>query len=123
MKFTKIWDVRRRCVTAIVISIVAALLIAFSPYPWVGLLATCTIATVVGIGLWEYVKLAEAKNFHPNARLMIIVGVIEVFAFYFAHKHAAFPNLPVVILFIAMVTFYLAHFSHTYKALAQIAIE
>jgi phosphatidate cytidylyltransferase len=123
MKLAKIWDLRRRFLTASIVSIVSALLIAFSPYPWVGLLATCAIASLAGIGLWEYVQLAEAKNLHPNSRLMIIVGVVEVFAFYFSHRHAVFPQLPIVILFVAIVIFFLAHFQHTYKALAQVAIE
>lgn len=123
MNLSKIRDLRRRFLTSSIVIIIAALLIAFSPYPWVGVLAACTIAAIAAIGLWEYVQLARAKNFHPNSILMIIAGVAEVFAFYFAHRHQAFPQLPLIILFVTGVLFFLAHFHHTYKALAQVAIE
>jgi phosphatidate cytidylyltransferase len=123
MRITRTWDLRRRSLIGLIISILSTILIAFSSYPWVGFLAACSIACIVGIGLWEYIKLAQAKNFHPNARLMIAVGVIEVFAFYLAHKHLVLLQLPIIILFIAIIFFFLAHFHHTYKALVQIAIE
>ena len=123
MKLTKVWDLRRRFLTASIVTVVSAVLIAFSPYPWVGLLVACAIAGLVGIGLWEYVQLAVAKNLHPNSILMIIIGVLEVFAFYFSHRHGFLPQMPLIILFLGVVIFFLAHFHHAYKALAQVAIE
>ncbi len=123
MKLTKIRDLNRRLLTSTIVIIIAGLLIAFSPYSWVGLLVAGVIAALAGIAVWEYVQLAQAKNFHPNSKLMIIVTVIEVFAFYFAQRHATAPQLPLVILFMSVITFFLAHFRHSYKALAQVAME
>jgi len=123
MKITQMRDLNGRLWTSIIIAIVAAILIGFSPYPWVGFLVACCIAALVGIGIWEYVQLAQAKNFHPDSRLMIIIAVLEVFAFYFSQRFLFFPQLPLVVLFIGVIIFFLAHFHHSYKALAQVAIE
>jgi phosphatidate cytidylyltransferase len=123
MKLSKIRDLNRRLVTSTIVIVVAGILIAFSPYPLMGLLAAGVIAALAGIAVWEYVQLAQAKNFHPNLKLMIIVAVIEVFAFYFAQRHVAIAQLPLIILFLSVIAFFLAHFRHSYKALAQVAIE
>jgi CDP-diglyceride synthetase len=116
-------DLKRRLLTSSITLVAAALLIGFSPYPWVGLLVACSIAALAGIGVWEYVQLAQAKNFHPDSRLMIVIAVIEVIAFYFVQRFTVFPHLPLIILFLGVVMFFLAHFHHSYKALAQVAIE
>ncbi len=123
MKITQLRDLNGRLWTSTIVGITAAVLIGFSPYTWVGILVAVCIAALAGIGIWEYVQLAQAKNFHPDSKLMIIIAVAEVFAFYFAQRQMVFPQLPLVILFIGVITFFLAHFHHSYKALAQVAIE
>ncbi len=123
MKLSQVYDLNRRFITSAIVIVAAGILIGFSPYPWIGILTACAIAGLAGIAVWEYVQLAQAKNFHPDSKLMIVVTVVEVFAFYFAQRHLVFPLLPLMVLFIGVIVFFLAHFHHSYKALAQVAIE
>lgn len=119
----KISDLPRRFLTSIIVIVCAGLLIAFSPHFWVSLLVLLFIAVLAGIGVWEYVQLAQAKDLHPSSHLMIIVAVVEVFAFFIARQFPSLGQLPLIILFVGIIAFFLAHFKHAYKALPQVAVE
>ncbi len=123
MKAGKISDLPRRFMMSVIVIFCAGLLIAFSPHFWVSLAVVFFIATLAAIGVWEYVQLAQAKDLHPSSRLMIALSVIEVFAFFFARQFPQLGQLPIIVLFVGVILFFLAHFKHAYKALAQVAIE
>jgi phosphatidate cytidylyltransferase len=123
MKAGKISDLPRRFVTSTIVIVCAGLLIAFSPNFWVSLVVLLFIAALAAIGVWEYVQLAQAKDLHPSSKLMIALSIIEVFAFFIARQFPHLSQLPVIVLFVGVVLFFLAHFKHAYKALAQVAIE
>lgn len=119
----KISDLPRRFVTSIVVIVCAGFLIAFSPLFWISLLVLLFIAVLAGVGVWEYGKLAKAKDLHPSVRLMIVVSVLEVFAFFLARQFPALGQLPLIVLFVGVIGFFLAHFKHAYKAVPQVAVE
>ncbi len=81
------------------------------------------IATLAGIGVWEYIQLAQAKELHPASRLMIALAIIEVGAFFLTRHFPSLAQLPLIFLYVGVIAFFLAHFKHAYKALAQVAIE
>jgi phosphatidate cytidylyltransferase len=119
----KISDLPRRLLTSSIVIMCASILIAFSPHFWVSLVVLLFIAALAGVGVWEYVQLAQAKDLHPSSRLMISVAVIEVGAFFLARQFPTLEQLPLIVLFIGFIAFFIAHFKHAYKALAQVAIE
>ncbi len=116
-------DLRSRLSISTATVVIAGLLIWLSPYPLIGILIACLIATLAAVGVWEYARLAEAKNFHPDSKLMIVVAVAEVISFYFSQRNASYYFWPLIVFYLGSVLFFLAHFRHSYKALAQIAIE
>lgn len=123
MERGRISDLPRRFLTSIIVIVCASLLIAFSPNFWVSLVVLLFIASLAGIGVWEYVQLAQAKDLHPSSQLMIVVSVVEVFAFFLARQFPSLGQLPLIVLFVGVIAFFLAHFKHAYKALPQVAVE
>jgi len=123
MERQKISDLPRRLLTSTIVIGCAGGLIAFSPLFWVSLLILLFVAALAGIGVWEYVQLAQAKDLQPSSRLMIGLAVIVVIAFFFARQFPSLEQLPVIFLFVGVVIFFLAHFKHSYKALPQVAVE
>ena len=123
MEAGKISDLPRRFLISVIVILCAGLLIAFSPHFWVSVVVLLFIAALAAVGVWEYVQLAQAKDLHPSSHLMIIVSIIEVFAFFLARQFPQLSQLPLIVLFVGVIAFFLAHFKHAYKALAQVAIE
>ncbi len=123
MPLKKLTDLYRRLASSIVVVGCVALLIAFSPCPWVSLAVVLAIAGLTGIGVWEYVQLAQAKDLHPSSKLMITVAICEVGAFFVARKFSIGLQLPLIVLVVGVIAFFLAHFKHSYKALPQVAVE
>ncbi len=123
MERERISDLPRRLLTSAIVVVCAGLLIAFSPHFWVSLLIVLFIAVLAGIGVWEYVQLAQAKDLQPATHLMIVLSVVEVFAFFLARQFPQLVQLPLIVLFVGVIAFFLAHFKHSYKALPQVAVE
>lgn len=123
MERERISDLPRRFLTSIIVIMCAGVLIAFSPLFWVSLLVVLFIAVLAAIGVWEYGKLAKAKDLHPSVRLMIVVSVVEVFAFFLARQFPTLGQVPLMVLFVGVIGFFLAHFKHAYKAVPQVAVE
>ena len=81
------------------------------------------VATLVGIGVWEYSKLALAKQLRPTYKTMVTIAVAEVFAFFAAHKGVVIAEFPALILVLAAIIFFIMHFKDTEDALPCIAVE
>lgn len=109
-------------VTCIMVALIT-ILIAFSLYPIVFFLISCLIATLVGIGIWEYGKMVKTKELNHSIRLMMIVGIAIVFSFYLSHEYEFFVQLPSVILALGVLLFFINHFKQTQNALLNIAVE
>jgi phosphatidate cytidylyltransferase len=123
MKLKQMADLNRRLVVSSILGGIVALLIAFSANTFVSVLLMLSVATLAAIGVWEYAQLAVNKRAVPAIRWMVAAAITEVVALYASLVFVDFPQLPVLVLAIAVVMFFLLHFKDTTGALLTIATE
>jgi phosphatidate cytidylyltransferase len=123
MKLKQMADLNRRLVVSSILGIIVAFLIAFSTSSFVSLLLMFSVAAIAGIGIWEYAQLALNKGIQPATRWMVAAAIAEVAALYASLVFVDFPQLPILVLVIAMVVFFLLHFRDATGALFTIAVE
>jgi phosphatidate cytidylyltransferase len=123
MKFKPMADLNRRLVVSLILGIVVTFLIAFSTSSFVSLLLMLFVAALAAVGIWEYAQLAVNKDIRPATKWMVFASVAEVAALYASLLFVDFPQLPVLVLAVAMVLFFLLHFKDTANALCTIAVE
>lgn len=123
MRFKHMPDLNRRLAVSSVTVILVAILLAFYTFVPVTIILVICVASLVGVGVWEYAKLAVAKQFQPSVNAMILIAMAEVFAFFAAHKNVVIPEFPALVLVIGAIVFFLVHFKGTSDALANVAIE
>lgn len=123
MQLKSMGDLHRRLTVSCILGVIVAFLIAFSTSRIVSILLMLCVAALAGIGTWEYARLAVNKKIQPVIRWMVIIAVAEVVALYASLVFVNFPQLPILVLAIAMVLFFLLHFKDTHAALLTIATE
>lgn len=123
MKSKRMADLNRRLVVSSILGAIVASLIAFSTSSFVSLLLMLCVAALAGVGVWEYGQLAVNKEIRPATRWMVVVAVAEVAALYASLVFVDFPQLPILVLAVAMVLFFLLHFRDTSDAVLTIAVE
>jgi len=116
-------DLRRRLTVSLIIGVIVAALIAFSTTPFVSLLLMLFVAALAAVGVWEYAQLAIAKGVTPATRWMMVAAVAEVAALYASLVFVDFPQLPILVLAVAIVLFFLLHFRDATDSLFTIAVE
>ncbi|MES2122820.1 MAG: phosphatidate cytidylyltransferase [Chlamydiota bacterium] len=123
MQMKTMADLRRRLYTSLILGSIVTVLIAFSTFPFVNILLVLSVAVLAGFGVWEYAQLAIAKGMRARVRWMVGAAVAEVFALYASIVFVDFPQLPIFVLAIAMVMFFLLHFNDSSEALSEISVE
>lgn len=123
MKRKQFADLSRRISVSTFVVTAVILLIAFAGNPWVALLIVLALSGLAAVGIWEYAQLASSKGLSPAKRIMIGVGVAEVFSFYIAHQWLKLPELPVFVFALGLGLFFLNRFRHTEDALLHVAVE
>lgn len=116
-------DLNRRLFVSSVSVVVVALLIAFSTTPFVSVLLMLTVAALAAVGIWEYAQLAIQKKMQPATSWMVAAAIAEVVALYASLVFVDFPQLPILVLAIAIVIFFLLHFRDASDSLSTIAVE
>lgn len=116
-------DLKRRLAVSIILGAIVTFLIAFSTSSFVSFLLMLSVAALAAIGTWEYAQLAIHKKVGPVIRWMVIAAAAEVAALYASLVFVDFPQLPVLVLVVAMVIFFLLHFRDPKDALLSIAAE
>jgi phosphatidate cytidylyltransferase len=123
MNFKQLADLNRRLVVSSILGVIVTCLIAFSTQPFVSLLLMLFVAVLAGVGVWEYGQLAINKDVQPATKWMVVAAASEVAALYASLLFVNFPQLPILVLAVAMVLFFLLHFRDRTDALFTIAIE
>ena len=123
MKIKRMADLNRRLIVSSILGVIVASLLAFATTPFVSLLLMLFVAALAGIGIWEYAQLAVAKGLSPATRWMVVAAVAEVAALYASLVFVDFPQLPILVLAVAMVLFFLLHFRDATDSLYTIAVE
>ncbi|NDD58891.1 MAG: hypothetical protein EBZ47_06530 [Chlamydiae bacterium] len=123
MNFKNLGDLSKRIRISSILILLVATLLTFYDYLPITIALVLLVACAAAIAVWEYAKLAVAKKFHPSVKTMIFFAVMEVFAFFAAHKNVVISEFPALVLVVGAITFFIAHFKGTSEALANIAIE
>ncbi|HCJ84176.1 MAG TPA: hypothetical protein DHV41_02025 [Parachlamydiales bacterium] len=119
----KIKDLNTRLLFSTLSTAAVVLLTLFSPLPFMGWLLTCTLALLAGIAVWEYAKLARAKDFKPATFWMIAFAVVEVFSLFAAIRIPALSQLPLFVPFSGLVAFFIIHFKNPSQVILHIALQ
>jgi phosphatidate cytidylyltransferase len=123
MQLKRMADLNRRLVVSSILGAIVASLIGFSTFPFVSILLMLFVAGLAGVGIWEYAQLAINKGIRPVKRWMVAAAVAEVVALYASLVFVDFPQLPILVLAVALVVFFLLHFRDHSAALFTIAVE
>ncbi len=123
MKIKRMADLNRRLIVSLILGAIVACLIAFSTSSFVSLLLMLFVAALAGVGVWEYAQLAHAKGIVPMTRWMVAAAVAEVVALYASLVFVDFPQLPILVLAVALVLFFILHFRDPTDSLFTIAVE
>ena len=119
----KMVDLNQRLFVSAIAILVVAFLIFFSHNWFVNWLLVLTIGSLAGVGVWEYAQLAKAKGLAPAARLMIMVAVSEVLAFYVSMAYPFLSKLAFFPMVLGVIAFFIAHFRRINNSLSNIAVE
>ena len=123
IKFKRLPDLNKRLVASLSIAAIFAFLIAFSWHPRVGMLMVLGAALLAVVGIWEYVQLARTKDLKPATKLMMGIAFCEVIIFVLSQKNPSLALLPLAILLIGLVGFFIFHFRESSDALLNVAVE
>lgn len=113
---------KRLVVSSITVAIVGWLMV-YSDHFAVKTLLVLFVATLAGIGVWEYAQFTKAKRLKPAVNAMVVVAVSEVFAFFSAHKLIVFSQLPAIVLVLGALIFFLLHFKDINNSVQHVAVE
>ena len=114
-------DLSRRIICYAIIIPIVILLLAYRLNPVVQIVNLFSIALLAGIGVWEYAKLMKAKKLNPPARLLIFVGILEVFAIYAPPVFGLWNQISVIILLFSVVALCVYYFDKIENSLVNIA--
>ena len=116
-------DLNKRLLFGSLSTVIVLLLIIFSNRPFMGIVLAVILSILAAVAVWEYAQLAHAKDLNPASTLMIEVAVLEVLALFVGVALPKYSLLPLLILFIGLVAFFVAHFKNPAKALVHIALQ
>lgn len=119
----KLSDLNKRLAVTSIVVAVLVVLIGFAHVPFFTWIVMGVIAALAGIGVWEYASLAEAKDLRPAVVLMIVIAVSEVISFFISIKYLTWQLLPLLVLFLGLIAFFIYHFRGVSAALVHLAVE
>lgn len=116
-------DLKKRILTSSITIVVVSLLIYFSSKPFVSVLVMLATASLAAIAIWEYTRLAIAKDLRPPSSLMMFIGVLIVVSFFLSLQYVPWPYFPIAVLAAGLVLFFMVHFRDPEDALYHVAVE
>ena len=123
MAIHKMADLKRRFFVSSVAGALVAFLILYSQHAFVRILLLLVVLLIACIGVWEYAQLAIAKGVRPAVRLMLFCSPIVVIAFYISLYFATLPQLPIFVLVLSLLAFFIYHFQAPQNSIINIAVE
>jgi phosphatidate cytidylyltransferase len=102
--------------------LILSLAIYFSYTPFFKPIFILFNAAIVNLALLEYYQLAENKGFYPLKLLGITFTCLYIFGIYLNIQYPNLNYLPPLILFISLITFFMAFFKSQENPLINLAI-
>lgn len=113
---------RRTVVSSISIAILICLtLFAFNPI--FQFVVAAVVAGLAGIAIWEYEQFVKAKGGRMILPGLILLTVVQVFAFFISAKSAGFISTPLIFFFIAFLILFALHFGQKEGAIVDLAVS
>lgn len=106
--------------TIICIALVALIMMAFHPLGSY-LVALC-MGALAGVALWEYEKFALTKGGKLLTSALIFWGMGVVFSFFFSTKFSWPQSTPLIVLMVAILSFFVLHFGDYKGAVLDMAL-
>ncbi len=100
--------------------IVAILILAY--LPWMQYFICFLVAVIGAIGIWEYAKLTRINEKQGYVALLIFLGALLIFSFFISTENPAFLLLPLLFLFISMISLFIYHFNKIERSSRFIAM-
>ncbi len=116
-------DLNKRLAVSIIVLCFVAVLIAFSSHFWIGVVLVASVAAIAAIATWEYAQLAIAKELYPAVPFMVAIASCEVVAFYISIHSPAWSQLPIAVLVLGTIGFFVLRFRDTSHSLIHVAVE
>ena len=121
MTQSRLSDLSRRilCYSCIVPAVI--ILLSFRLNPIVQVIVLVLGALLAGVGVWEYTRLMKAKKLNPPVRLLVFVGILEVFAIFSPPGLGRWHQIAVIVLLFSVVALCVFYFDKIENALVNIA--
>lgn len=113
---------KQRIVIGALVSTLAFLLVYFSYYPIVKPLIFLTIASIVGIALWEFYQITKAKDFEPLVKMGIAASTLYVLAVFLTTFSPKLALLPQIVFFVCFLLIFFRFFFEARQPLLNLAI-
>lgn len=120
---TRLADLYKRLLFSSLSSLIIITLILLSPHPIMRVVLALFVAALASVAVWEYAQLALAKDLSPSRFLMITVSVLLILSIFVSTQWLQWPLLPILVLFLSLVSFFLAHFKTPRQALVHTALH
>lgn len=114
-------DLAKRVLVYSLIIPVVILMLVYRLTPAIQVLNLIAVALISGIGVWEYTRLMKAKKLYPASKLLVFVGILEVFAIYAPPGLGQWNQIAVIILLFSVVALCLFYFDKIENAMLNIA--
>lgn len=123
MKINRLTDLNNRLTVSLGAVCIIAILIAFASSPFVSVLIALALSGLTATAVWEYAKLAHAKDLKPATMLMVVVAVCFVLSFFISLVYPSLKGFPQIIFVLGAIAFFIYHFKDPAQALVHIAVE
>jgi phosphatidate cytidylyltransferase len=123
MALKKMADLNRRLLVSSISVALVAFLILYSQHALIRVLLLLFVVAIAFVGVWEYGRLAIAKGIKPALHLMLCCSPVIVIAFYISLYLAAVPQLPIFVLVLSLIVFFIYHFRVPQNSIINTAVE
>ena len=115
-------DLTKRLVFSLMSLFLITAILIFAYLPWMQYLICFLVAVIGAIGIWEYAKLTRINKRHGYVILLICLGAFLIFSFFISTESSTFLILPLLCLFISMISLFIYHFNKIEESCRLIAL-
>jgi len=123
MENNSLSDLKKRLIVSTISVIVIIFLIFFSMHPIVSWILGLAVASLATIGTWEYAQFMIKKGLKPALYLMCLFSALFVILSFISLRKSWSLSVDFILIYVAAVSFFIAHFKNVTNALNEIAGE
>jgi phosphatidate cytidylyltransferase len=116
-------DLSRRLATSSVSIPIVIIAILFAHHPMFQYAVVAIVAAMTAVAIWEYEQLAKTKGGQMMSPALMIIGILQVCAFYLAALFPSFAPAPLALFFLGFLFIFALHFRHKDGAVVDLAVS